>query len=419
MSKYKNYLKLLTVILIGLLIFSCSEYDLTDSSFKKEEGKTRVSLDLAKRVALNFTKDEAFIGKFEKGNLKVALRSTKNSKSVPFPGFEEREIDEVLEIDGSSGQTALYILKFLPNGYIIVSSTRKDVPILAFSNNGVFNENDIPLGIQDWINHRTKIIEQLEADDEIEVSEEIKEQWDCVAPPIGNEEIISGGNIHEQTGPLLETRWSQGRGYNESVRFFYCPDGTTPTGCVATAMSQVMRYWEYPSSYNWSIMPNQITEDTPLDNSTNEIAELMYDVGLSVTMEYSCFSSGAYTSKARNALVNTFGYASYASYVNFNANTIVQQLEWNQPVILRGEDSSQGGHTWVCDGCRRIKYTTIHNPGTYYEYETYTFSHFYLHMNWGWNDNFNANDNWFFHGEPAVDGNNFSIGYKMIIKIHP
>lgn len=404
MNKIRNYARFLAIILIGFFIFSCSEGDLTCDLSKNQVSETTVSFDLAKKVALNFTIDEAFIGKPDKEELNVVLGSTKNTKSLPFPGFEERKIDDVLELKGNSGQTSLYVVKFSPNGYIIVPSTKKEVPILAFSNNGTFNENDIPQGIQDWIEDRSEIVEYLETDMDIEASEDIQEQWDCLAPLPDDEEIVSGGSvIYGQTGPLLQTRWGQGHGYNELVRFNNCANGITPTGCVATAMAQVMRYHQYPNSYNWSIMPNQIAWNATLNNSTYEVAELMEDAGQSVNMQYSCGSSGANTSDARNALVNTFGYSNDASYVDFNLNTIVQQLEmWNQPIILRGEDPSVGGHAWVCDGSRRIKYTTIHNPETYYEYKTYTFSDYYLHMNWGWNDSFNADNNWFFHGTPHV-----------------
>lgn|GEM_PF-872979 len=420
MNKIQNYTKLLAILLIGLFIFSCNEDNLTNNLSENQISETKVSLDLAKRVALNFTKDEAFIGKPEKVNLKIALRSTKYTKSLPFPGFEEREVDNVIELKGNSGQTTLYVIKFFPNGYIIVPSTKKEVPILAFSNNGTFDENGIPQGVQNWIEDRNEIIEFLETNNDIEVSEDIQQQWDCLAPPIDDEEIISGGSVHEQTGPLLQTRWGQGHGYNELVRFNNCASGTSPTGCVATAMAQVMRYHQHPNSYNWSIMPNQIVWNETLNTSTHEVAKLMEDAGQSVNMQYNCVESSAHTSDARNALVNTFGYSNYASYVNFNTDIIVQQLGmWNQPVILRGQDPSVGGHAWVCDGYRRLRYTTIHNPGTYYEYETYTYSDFYLHMNWGWNDSFNADNNWFFHGTPNVGWANFSTGYKMIINIHP
>ncbi len=175
MNKFRNYARLLAVMLIGLFIFSCNKDDLTNDLSENQVSETKVSLDLAKKVALNFTKDEAFIGKPDKKEFKVALRSTKKTKSFPFPGFEERAVDNVIELNGNSGQTSLYVIKFLPNGYIIVPSTKKEVPILAFSNNGTFDENDIPQGIQDWIKDRSQIVEFIETDNDIEISEDIQE----------------------------------------------------------------------------------------------------------------------------------------------------------------------------------------------------------------------------------------------------
>lgn len=298
-------------------------------------------------------------------------------------------------------------------------STRKEVPILAFSDNGVFNENDIPKGLQDWIDYRTDIVDYLETNSNIEVAEEVKEQWYHAAPPIDDEEVIPGGSTYEQTGALLQTRWGQGFGYNELVRFKNCTTGTTPTGCVATALGQIMRYHEYPNNYNWSIMPNQITANMMIDSSVMEVAKLMDDLGQAVNMSYSCSGSGATAGAAKNAFID-YGYSNYIKDLSFNSYHVVRQLkDHNQPVILRGVDMSAGGHAWVCDGFKRMKYITIHNPGTYYEYTSVTYSNFYLHMNWGWNDSINNDNNWFLDGTPSVGGLNFSVDYGMIIDIHP
>lgn len=414
MNKFKKLVRIITVIIVGLSIFSCNDDDLINSSINAK-GNAVVTIDLAKKVALNFTKDEAFIGKPDKKGAEIALRASINSKSIPFSGFEEKEVNEIIELKGSLGETVLFVFKFLPDGFVIVPATKKETPILAFSNNEIFNYADIPQGIQDWINERTFIVEELQSNDDIPVSDEIEEQWDCVAPPIDEEEIISGGSIYEQVSPLLETNWGQLRGYNEFVRFNNCTAGTAPTGCVATAMVQIMRYWEYPNTYNWSIMPNKIYESTPLDNSTQEIARLMQNAGQSVNMTYSCIKSGAATSDARNALVNTFGYSNYATYTDFNTNTAVSQLNSNWPILMRGDDTS-GGHAWVNDGYKRTKYIIIHNPGTVYEYETYTISGFYFHMNWGWNGD---STGWFLYNDFTPGLYDFTNNNKMIINIHP
>ncbi len=307
MRVFKDYyVQLLAILLIVLSIFSCSEDNLTNDLSENQVDKMVVSVDLAKKVALNFTKDEVFIGKPQREDLKIALRSIKKTKAFPFPELKKRKVNNIIELNGNSGKTSLYVINFSPSGYVIVPSTKKEVPILAFSNNSTFDKDNILQGIQNWIDHRSKIVEFLK-NNNVEASKNVKEQWDCVAPPEDEEEIVSGEYIHEQKGPLLQTRWGQNYGYNELVRFNNCTSGTSPTGCVATAMAQVMRYHEYPSYYNWSIMPNQIVSTDPLNSATHEVARLMEDVGESVDMNYSCSGSGAYTSEARNALVNTFG----------------------------------------------------------------------------------------------------------------
>lgn len=419
MKRLKTLKSLWLLILIGIIILSCDKEETFTDAPPLSLQTFEVSTDLAKSVALNFTKDEVFVGKPKEEKYKFSLRSSKDNNSIPFPGFEKKVIKEVLKLKGHSGVTALFVINFIQDGYIIVPSTKKEVPILAFSNKGTFNQYYLTHGIEGWIKQRIEIIEYLKSNVDIGVSDEIEEQWDGVAPPIDDEEIIYGGSVDERVGPLLQTRWSQGNGYNELVRFNNCPEGKALTGCVATAMAQVMRYWEYPNNYNWSVMPNQIDLLDPLTSSTLEIAKLMNDIGDAVGATYTCSLTNAYTSVAKDVLVNTFGYANYASYITFNMNTIVQELGvFNRPVILRGEEPT-GGHAWVCDGYQRIKYISIHNPNTPYEYETYTFSDYYLHMNWGWNDTFNTNSNWFYNGIPQVSIHDFSTGYNMISSLQP
>jgi hypothetical protein len=105
-------------------------------------------------------------------------------------------------------------------------------------------------------------------------------------------------------------------------------DGRAPTGCVATAMAQVMKYHEFPNNYNWDNMPDLW--------GTMETARLMRDVGDAVNMDWGCDGSGADTKdEVASSFRNDFGYSS-ASYSGFNRDIVKQQLRWNRPVILRG-----------------------------------------------------------------------------------
>ena len=143
---------------------------------------------------------------------------------------------------------------------------------------------------------------------------------DCAA---SNEGCI---NTYEFLGPLMTTTWGQRKPYNDSVRFEGCPTaGTAPTGCVATAMAQVMKFHEFPANYNWANMPD--------NTGTTETATLMRDIGEAVDMQYSCGGSGAYMNDAASAFSNDFGYQN-ANYSGFNRDEVIQQIRWNRPVLL-------------------------------------------------------------------------------------
>jgi hypothetical protein len=131
-------------------------------------------------------------------------------------------------------------------------------------------------------------------------------------------------------------------------------------------------------------------------------------------MSYSCSASSASTEDVVDVLVDEFNYSSNASYVYLCGSTIVAQLNNNWPILMRG--SGSGGHAWVCDGYRRNRHIHIHNPGTYYEYETSTISDFYLSMNWGWGGN---NNGWFLYNDFTPGNHNYNSNRKMIINIHP
>ncbi len=187
---------------------------------------------------------------------------------------------------------------------------------------------------------------------------------------------------------LLSTEWGQGCYYNS-----LCPEdingecGHAITGCVATSMAMIMKYWNYPETgfgsntyqsnnygqlsvdfantqYQWATMPNYIYEEN------NAIATLMYHCGVAVNMNYSAYASSA--SISPQSFTNHFRYSK-------NAKTIYKvdfsQAEWID--ILKNEidnlrpveyvgfsDIMQEGHAWVCDG--------------YDENDL-------LHFNWGWN----------------------------------
>ncbi len=370
MRSIKKIKQFLTLVLLGVFLFSCQK-----ETIKKTQpallSETDVSVELATSVAKNFAYDQAVSKQLKRSIEKSAFRAN-DFKS-------EQKVKKVVSIKSAEQLPAFYIVNLEPEGFVLVSGNKKEAPILAFSETGYFEYDSLSIksiGLFDWIEARKNRIKELRNNPSIDVVDRIEKQWDYMAPPEGDDDevIISGGTVYQQVGPLLNTTWNQGCGYNNLLAS--CSSGGSCSrvwaGCVATATAQVMRYWQHPSSYTWSAMPN--------NSGSNETSRLMKDIGDAVDMNYDCSGSGASTEDARDALVNEFGYSSGAQYVYVHSDVVVTQLNYHYPLIMRGEGS--GGHAFVCEGYRRNRHIVIHNPGTYYEYETSIISDFYLWMNW-------------------------------------
>jgi len=336
----------------------------------------------------------------------------------------------------SDGSVDFYVFDITPlNGFVIVSADDAVMPVLAYSNESYFNTGFQKTGVANWTKktgaqvHNT-VAQQIPAD------ERINSLW--AAYTLG---IAPGSDKSTSVGPLLTTIWNQEPYYNE-----FCPinpaDGQyAVTGCVATAMAQIMKYWNYPAqgtgsfsyiddnahgyqinagplsanfgttTYQWTQMPTYLT------GNNTAVATLMSHCGISVAMDYSDAGSGAWViqSEANTA----YGYAgapcaenSYITYFSYNPATIqgvfqnnysasqwtnLMEAEMNAGRVVQyeGFDPSAGGHTWVCDG-----YDANNN----------------LHMNWGWG----GIDNGFFAATNlSAGGYTFSSDDAALIGIEP
>ena len=223
--------------------------------------------------------------------------------------------------------------------------------------------------------------------------------------------------------PLLITTWDQGQYYNA-----LCPedpngpDGHALTGCVATAMAQVVKYWGNPAkgrgqhSYNsnygglavdfensaldFANMPSELTaSSTPAE--VNAVAKLMYQCGVAANMEYGPSESSAFDADARAALINYFrfspnlSYAEKASFTSDQWNDLLREnLAANHPVIYSGQSGS-GGHTFVCDG-----------------YDT----NGYYHFNFGWSGAF---DGWYLTSAIDVNLTGYNSSQSALVGIVP
>ncbi len=285
----------------------------------------------------------------------------------------------------------LYVFNVANNGgFVIVSNDDTTTPILGYADSGNFDPDNVPENMKAWLQGYA---------DEI--------AWAKSHPVIAKASRRVASAVKTPILPLVQTKWNQDYPQNAFAPYYgvkgssyvYSTTGTEAgveewfncaTGCVATAMAQVMNYHQWPVTttdipfYNWgranvklSGLPSFSFEwahmkDNYSSGYTSEeataIARLMRYCGQSVQMDYGPESSAS-SSIIAYALKNYFNYNTTAKFLSRSSYSytnwieiLYNELSQNRPVLYGGQ-SSGGGHEFVCDG---------------YQGEDY------FHINWGW-----------------------------------
>ena len=324
-----------------------------------------------------------------------------------------------------------YIFNNEDGGFVIVAGDDCATPILGYSKEGSIDPNNLPIQLEELLNAYADEI-QLAVENNDQPTDSIHAVWDTY------NRIPQSQNATAVINALIATSWDQYPRYNDK-----CPydaslssfGGHPTTGCVATAMAQILKYWEYPqcgygnksynsqrygtlsanfanTTYNWDNMPLKLSSST--SSTQNEsVAILMYQCGVSVSMNYNSRgdgSSGAYLidygggrASAENALKTYFGYAStlqgktWTSSVSSSTwkSMLKTELDNQRPILYAGYSPNGGGHAFVCDG-----------------YD----SNDKFHFNWGWGGSANG---FFSLTALTPSGSNFSDGQQAVIGIKP
>lgn len=339
-------------------------------------------------------------------NVKKAKEIAENfvptSYSTRAATSTEMELVYTIESEVKPTHTNLYVFnKNNGGGFVIVSGEdQTTTEVLAYSTSGKFDANKLPDNAKAWLNEYSRQIDYLRSNGTNSAQKR---------------RGTRGGAI--VVAPLLgETTWGQGSPYND-----LCPD-KDPSGCVATAMGQIMYYHKWPqvghgshsyvwegqtltvnfnnSKYEWDKMLPYYTKSSSAE-SRSAVARLVYDIGVSVNMNYGSDGSGAVSADAVEAIKTYFDYNESAKYIE-KTDELTNSGEWvkmlktelnaKRPVFYSGQ-SSDGGHAFVCDG-----------------YD----SQDYFHFNWGWDGDGNA-----FYALNAMTTNNldFSSNNAVIIGI--
>ena len=340
---------------------------------------------------------------------RVAYEYLNNNEHIQRMSFTQGKLvykafENVNQIVGNSNNVPFYILvdSLIPSSYVIVSGDERMKSVLAYGDNGKWEEKNIPDGLFFLLENYRNQYEQLQSGE------------------ISKKTVPSNISI-PNVEPMIKTTWRQEYPFNA-----LCPNDC-PSGCVATAMSQVMKYHQFPSSgigsfsytshtrkyrcsydfssatFEWNKMKNSYGTSTFGSENTEAISQATYACGVSVGMDYDKSGSGAYMSDVPYALIHFFGYN---DNVSFRDRTYYDASEWyemlcdelsaGRPVIYGGVDSKNGGHAFVIDGCSS---------------ESKKF-----HVNWGWGGNFDD-----YYELDALDPQTykFSSYQDMVINVYP
>jgi hypothetical protein len=385
-----------------------------------------VALNVAQKAAVNF---------YSQNTAKSVLTSTL--------AYTEND---------ASGVPLYYIFNINDkDGWVIITGEDASRPILGYSTEGNWVDPYKGTSIYFWMQYRKQQLQYIRTNN-FTGSQEVASEW---ARYINNTEDKKTRKVMVAMGPLCQSSWDQQ--YSPYPYNYFCPpstktitdayganyNGQSYTGCVATTMSQIMRYWSYPAkgtgshsycdcsssgysenygtlsanfahTYNWSAMTLSPTTTSTVTTADTDVARLMYDCGVSVEMDYSQSGSGAYVlasesgggACAQTSYVTYFGYDSKSIHgVTYPMKTEQAWIDTmenefaNKRIIQYEGQETNGGHTWVCDGNDA---TTPYNN---------------VHMNWGWS----AYDDGFFavtNLDPSGQGT-FSSNIAALIGIQP
>lgn len=319
-------------------------------------------------------------------------------------------------------------------GFVIVAADDRVRPVLAYSFHNNAMRGMVGPSMSWWLDGWQQQIDELRNEGRGVRNEDWQRllAGECIPYPL------------TVVDPMLTTQWDQYEPYNDR-----CPYGIelgqtahALTGCVATAMAQVMKYWNYPERgtgshtyyssdiigisnygygepsanfgatvYNWDSMPNSLTPASPREQKA-AVATLMYHCGVSCNMHYGSehYGSGSQIlnipylrlGNALNGMIKYFGYSSSATgmaRIKYDdsawAALVRGELDASRPILYAGIEHNADGHCFVCDG--------------YDDENRY-------HFNWGWSgdgDGFYTLDNL------TPCGSNFSSQQQMLVGVQP
>ena len=273
---------------------------------------------------------------------------------------------------------AYYVFNNPQGGWAIIAADDRVNPIIAYSNEGSFNLSYMPDNLKWWMDGISEVVDAAR-DQDWDAPEYVRAAWEA---------LQAGRNITvEGTTKYMETaKWNQGEPFNNQCPVALGDNSRAVTGCVATAMSIIMNYNQWPVHgkgviggyttstyptyipaydlenhyYDWDLMSQEVVMSGNTRNWSFEqkeaVSQLIHDCGVAVHMDYTSEGSGAGATGAINAFKENMSYNRNAELITKSSYT---NDEWfaklkneidNGRVAYYSGHGSGGGHAFVCDG---------------------------------------------------------------------
>lgn len=319
-------------------------------------------------IARQLSPDEALSAALSQPDVSGILKTTTHGKLRPR-----------LAYTAAAGATRLlYVFdRGASSGYVVVAADDVARPMLGYTDKGDFSIDSIPPALRWWLGCYAA-----------EIKAAVSSGTGVAAQPVST---VSRTPIE----PIVATMWNQDAPFNN-----LCPelDGERAvTGCVATAMAQVMKVHQWPATgtgtnsysftynstshnvsldfgataYRWDDMLDVYDDNSP-SAACDAVATLMYSCGVAVDMRYNLAKDGGSGAASLLAAVGLLKYFNYDKGMRYLQRTDYTLDEWcdiiyaelaaGRPVLYGGQ-SDEGGHEFVCDG--------YSEDGLF-------------HINWGW-----------------------------------
>lgn len=346
-----------------------------------------ISVDAARQTAAAFIRSHA---------ARIPQKSRKGILKAPLKTPQLRLVHT--KMDAQRSGPTLYVFETQQGGYVIASADERAYPVLGYSEDGTFSEDTLNCCMKYILKQYSRQIEDAR-----------NQNLPRYVQALEND-------TRQNIEPLVTCEWSQWAPFNN-----LCPINPSdpssgnrcPTGCVATAMAQIMYYHKWPkqgngshsytwsgsvtpltadfgnTTYRWDLMKDRYDEDR--DDPEDAVATLMSHCGVAWHVEYRGDGSSAYFKK--EPFEQFFNYSSLSEITIYLDVQIYDELLHRRPVPVSGWDS-QISHAYICDGYRTDGY---------------------YHFNFGWGPSTLRNN---YFKMNSVAGLNYSTN-KAVIKVIP